>query len=55
MNEIKEFKAWLERNPEIVKSHTLKEIETLALLAGFSPILVTQWKHHEIFKAAARS
>lgn len=52
MNEIKEFKEWLAKNQESLKYRNLDEIQQMALACGFSPILVTQWKHHEMFKAA---
>jgi hypothetical protein len=52
MEEIKEFKAWLEKNQAILTGRNLDEIKALALLASFSPILVRQWYEHEKFKAA---
>ena len=50
---MKEFREWLNRNPEISASRTLEEIAELAVAAGYDRQAIAQWLIHEKFVRAA--
>lgn len=54
-SDLLEFHRWLTANKKHLDTLTINEIAERAILVGFDPYLVHQWKHSERFRRMERT